>query len=265
MAEHFFELFSSIANIYYLPYPMMKRLLYTAIAAVLGVSQAYSQCTPNPSITAPGFYPDALDTAKEYEPYEMVLQFRITSDTTFEYQGQTVTADIDSVKITSVDGLPEGFGYQCSKPGCVFPSSETGCGVITGAPGEGSSGSYPLTINILIYGRIRSTPFPLTQPDKIEKFTLTVEEGVLSVKEKESRLFHAYPNPVTDVLYLDQLGSDGNTTFYTLCDISGKVLRSGSFEAGSDHQLDMSQTVSGVYLLHLSSGSRSQVLRLIRK
>lgn len=67
-----------------------------------------------------------------------------------------------------------------------------------------------------------------------------------------------YPNPATDLIYIDGLNQDASATVY---DLTGKVL---IFEDHVANQLDISGLVQGVYFIELTSESRSVVRRIIK-
>ena len=92
----------------------MKRFLHIALFALCAVNVANAQnCNPDVTITKPGVYPEQPDTAYINKTYDFVFQVLAIKDTTTMFNGQLVNADIDSVNIDNVLGLPAGFSYSC--------------------------------------------------------------------------------------------------------------------------------------------------------
>lgn len=118
-------------------------------------------CTPNPNLTQPGFYPPGGSSASQpvvmpdgylTDPYNEVAQFVLPEDTTIEYNGQMVTAQIDSIRILSFDNLPPGMAYQCNISRCVWAGGETGCVLFSGNPSQ--VGKYEVKVKTIGYATV---------------------------------------------------------------------------------------------------------------
>jgi hypothetical protein len=80
--------------------------------------------------------------------------------------------------------------------------------------------------------------------------------------------FDIYPNPTGGLIYVDITGklSSGNNEIIVQ-DVSGRVIRRGSFEAFSGDgniQIDMSDCASGVYLVKVISGDAQRTKRIMK-
>lgn len=222
---------------------------FTTLSIILISTTTYSQvCTPDNSITQPGYYPSTLEPAPILKPYEQVIQIRTISDTTVEYNGSMVNAKIDSVKVTKVLGLPASFNYACYHPRCVFVGSETRCAKLFGTPQIGEEGTYPIDMVVIVYATVQGF-LKLTETDTISNFSLEVyDDGTSVIKDKlsESNKIQVYPNPLKNELNINS----GETKFteFRIKSFDGKVLFQNEFQA----KTDLSSLPAGLYFLELS-------------
>lgn len=89
-------------------------------------------------------------------------------------------------------------------------------------------------------------------------FSVIGTEISLETPSVQADLFAVYPNPVRDVLNLS-LTSENN--YFRLYTIDGKLVQEGPLMQPS---LDMSALNSGIYLLELAAGDRSQTKKIIK-
>ena len=102
-------------------------------------------CTPDPSYTAAGIYPDSLPSACLNQSYSETVTLVIPSDTIF----LTFSFDIDSVVLNDVVGLPPGMSYDCEPSSCSFPGGSSSCVLVSGAPTV--PGTYEVDIITTFY------------------------------------------------------------------------------------------------------------------
>lgn len=248
----------------------MKKI-YTLVVIMLAAIAASAQCTPDPSLTQPGYYPEQLDTADVGQPYNMVLQLRIPPDTNVVFFGQPITADIDSIKLVAVQGMPSGFTYQCNVPSCTFVPNQTYCAVLQGNPTAAQSGTYPLKLAILAYahGVVFGTPttFP-PQPDTIRRFTLVVGNGVFVTIEENNQpeKIKLYPNPATKEVNVLFTGEAGEIIVYELCDITGKTIQQAETALNAGYTLitlPLEEVSKGVYFVRITDARGTTATRLV--
>ena len=159
--------------------------------ALMGWSQ---NCTPDESITDPGIYPSFLDTAVVGASYTHTLQILAIKDTMVTIANQEVTADVDSVVLEEILGLPTNFTYACEPPRCTFTWQSVGCAQLSGMPTADQIGEYPLEIVITSHARLGSVLFPTK--DTIRDFTLVVQDSNLSsLGPAQIAGFKIFPNP----------------------------------------------------------------------
>lgn len=207
----------------------MKKI-YAAILLGLISIGAYAQCTPDNSLTQPGYLPNELDTAFVGQNYEMVVHIRIPKDTSVVFFGQNITADIDSIRLVSVEGLPQNLTYQCNVANCLFTPTQTYCARISGTPTANDIGTRQLRFAIVAYASAviigTRTNLP-PQQDTLDQFELIVANssgGTNNLTEvKDDNLFSVYPNPAQQEFNILLNGFDSETIHFEITDITGKI------------------------------------------
>src|SRR5687767_4284434 len=101
----------------------MNKILLTLLF-LAGISTANAQiCTPDTSMKNSGMSPRNLPDGKTGFAYSEVIQFKFPKDTSF--QGNK--APIDSVILIKVEGMPQGFTFQCNKNNrCAYLGGDNG-------------------------------------------------------------------------------------------------------------------------------------------
>ncbi|HEX2936171.1 MAG TPA: PKD domain-containing protein, partial [Bacteroidales bacterium] len=86
---------------------------------------------------------------------------------------------------------------------------------------------------------------------------------VLPIKKE---VMHCYPNPVQDKLIIElEDGSVKNASEYILFDLSGRKMLEGNIPKGSKiREINVSQLTTGIYLLHVSSNNKTEVIKVIK-
>jgi hypothetical protein len=173
----------------------MKKLLSAGILMLLLLPVATAQvCIPDKSATAIGFNPDTIPYAQVGVAYTATIHAKTPKDTMVVFAGFPVKANIDSIKVIGVFGMPAGFTFRCDHPRCVFVYDSIGCGTFSGTPNQG--GIYPLGVIVTTYARVG---FPVTQRDTITRFVLRVEPVPTTGQQKLfTESLRLYPNPAKE-------------------------------------------------------------------
>jgi len=80
------------------------------------------------------------------------------------------------------------------------------------------------------------------------------------------KLYHVYPNPATNRLFIDINGTIHGKIKVTLADLSGRTVRTLEVQQSAlKNGLDLSGLKSGVYLLHLENNGSKYTQKVIRK
>lgn len=243
-------------------------LLLTVLFQCAFLSRVQAQCTPDPVVTGgvPGIYPDSLTgipRATVGIPYSTVFQINVPVDTT--YLG--LPAVIDSINVTGVTGLPAGFSYACNPGNCSFPGGTDGCFVLEGsAPTSGQIGSYPLVVNLMVYGRVLGVP--QTLPSSNDNYTLYIDQnvGLGSVVPSGFFVSQNLPNPFGNITEVIVGSPSADRIVVTIADLLGNIVRTESYQVQKGQnriQFRADEFQSGVYLYTITNGKQSYTRRMI--
>lgn len=246
----------------------MKKIYILALL-IISTFAATAQCTPDNTLTQPGYYPDDLDTAKTGAPYSMVLQVRIPPDTNVVFGGFPVKATIDSIRLMEVAGLPTGFTYQCNGGNCTFIPTKTACALLSGTATSTQVGVYPLELRILAYARVSG--FPVNQPDTIRNFTLVVTQGTGGTTSVigypgDNRQLAVFPNPAQGTVAILLRGENSETVTYEITDIAGKVYRNEKVKLENGEVLlstQLDELAKGIYFVRVTNGKGVTAVKFV--
>lgn len=127
----------------------MKRLLLAIFTLVFAVSlnvQAQN-CMPDPIFadTTAGVYPlpdpvgsptSSLNPGCINLEYDQLFTAVVPDSISTEFNGLPITAELISVTVDTILGLPAGLVYACEPPDCGFLQNSTGCLLFSGVPTE---------------------------------------------------------------------------------------------------------------------------------
>lgn len=234
---------------------MSKNLLILSLF-ILSVVKLNAQCTPDGSITKPGFYPSSLPEANVGVAYSEVINFKIIKDTTVIVFGNPTLATIDSATITKVNGMPDGLTFQLNKASKTYTPAETGCALVSGTPTKG--GTFKLQIILKIYAKIGG--FGIAQADTIDNFVIVVK-GTAGLPELANQTDLVFPNPLTT----DKLSINTNLvkpgTVISIYNYQGQLISTSIFN---------SETLAfdypkGLYFLSLTNGNNLSRVKLVKQ
>jgi len=169
---------------------MSKNLLILSLF-IFSILKLNAQCTPDGTITKPGFYPSSLPDALIGSTYNEVINFKIIKDTMVVVFGSPTKATIDSATIVKVNGMPNGLTFNLNKPSKTYTPAETGCALISGTPTK--SGTFSLQIVLKIYAKISG--FPIQQADTIKNFEIIVKPSA-NITQLDNETKFIFPNPL---------------------------------------------------------------------
>jgi len=222
----------------------MKKLLTVCMLLLLIFPAADAQvCRPDKSTKAVGFNPDTIPYAQVGVAYTATIHAKTPKDTMVSFGGFPVKANIDSIKVIGVLGMPAGFTFRCDHPRCVFVHDSIGCGTFSGTPDQG--GIYPLRVIVTTFARVG---FPVTQRDTITRFVLRVEP----VPSTGQRVLHTeslriYPNPARETaqVFIPQTFASERIHVYNA---AGREVMQQAATAGQN-QLDLKRLDAGIYIV----------------
>ena len=255
----------------------MKRILLLASITLFSIASASAQCTPDPQFTTPGIYPDSatgLSAGCVGDLYDQLITNVVPVDTCVQIVPPPVpctTLAFDSVVITSVTGLPNGFTYACndaqntvSPPdGCAFEGGTSGCVSITGTPAAGDEGIYPLLIVVEAYLGGAPTSISTINVDwySIEILAAGNCNTGLSVLEGDG--LSLYPNPAENVLTLN--GINPNTERISITSTNGQLMNTYTNITGSSMELNVQHLENGIYFIRIQSNETSEAIRFVKE
>ena len=237
----------------------MKKILLLLVL-VAAISPAIAQnCTADTTITETGIYPEYLDTAELNQPYEHIFQVLSIKDTVVNFQGNMILAEIDSIKIVDIKGLPNSFDYLCEPTNCVFTWEKVGCVKLEGNPTSAESGVHPLEIITTSYARWGLLRLPVN--DTITDYTLVVGDGAASIYTPSKEKVSVYPNPAQNGIFY--ISSNTTIQQFQLVDLQGKEVDFSVSENNNTWTIDISRTPRGIYFVSFKTGSRLVKKRII--
>ncbi len=259
----------------------MKKLMLTLLSvSFLGLVSA-QDCEPNQiyADSSNGVYPLPYDSivspnggitecATLGQPYEFV--FTIVVGDTFTFGA--FKFPLDSIRVTSVDGLPVGLNHACSPSLCSFPSNSFNCAVIYGTPTSANTpGDYDLTIVGEAY--INGSPLPLglnfPDPDLLPgKYTLKLlpDDGTPcgTTDTRESLAgkvsLTSQPNPSSGPVHIDIFSKLFGQFDFKVLDLLGQTVYNSKLElveGRNQFDFDVSQLSNGMYIINLEGEAGS--------
>ena len=256
-----------------------------------------AQCTPNPIFTLspiPGVYPPNIPIAgiplvgisdgQVSVPYSQTLTLVVLEDTTMDIGflldmiDPTITPLMNSAGISTlmtvnvnhvtydITGLPNNLTYACDINSCQYPSGVNGCIVISGTSIQ--SGTFPIDVNMTINVQIPAITIPVIgtviYPGSGQdipafpgqQYDLFID-GSSGVEVQEIEKFTMYPNPTSDVAFLEVTGKR-NIKIY---DNLGRILLEK--KAISEITLAKEQLGTGLFIIEITDKNKIWQEKLI--
>ncbi|HBG69350.1 MAG: hypothetical protein A2W93_16150 [Bacteroidetes bacterium GWF2_43_63] len=242
----------------------MKRI-FTLIAGLSLVAAVNAQpCIPNNSYTSPGFYPDTVTNLPPVPvgvAYSGVITAVIPTDTVY----MTYAADIDSVGVTDIQGLPAGFTWAANTVSAFFHGGDSGCVAITGTATAGQVGTYPLVVKGMIHLTAMTMPFQV--PQDVNGYKLVI--GTVGFGENDYYSFGVtdlYPNPAADVANIVVTNNETSVVAVNITDMIGRNVSSTSHKVNAGENtiaLNVASLPEGVYFYSVTKGAQSVARKLI--
>ncbi len=80
----------------------------------------------------------------------------------------------------------------------------------------------------------------------------------------DNKYLHAYPNPVSDILYIDLTGMEDGSGYLSIYALDGKLLQNHKTDGKGILRLDLSQLSQGIYLCQYSSLNDIRTIKIIK-
>jgi len=238
---------------------MRKSLLSILMICAISFSNNLSaQCTPDLSLKTTVTLPAALDTAFAGQLYTQEIKYFITRDTNvFVPQlGTKLDATIDTLWITGVKGMPDGFTYSCHNADCKIVGGTAGCATLTGTPTQAQVGIYPLLVLITVRATAFFGPVPISQnaSDTNARYSIIVS-GLNS--QAEISLGSGpilFPNPAKEELqvYVPELSGEAQ---FMIQNIQGQTIEIGQLQKHEVSHVSLAGFDAGIYIIRIQKGS----------
>jgi Secretion system C-terminal sorting domain len=250
---------------------MMKNLLSILAFVAIGF-YAQAQCTPNPSYTSAGIYPDTtinLPLAAATSPYSAVIDAVIPQDTVVDLGTGPLTVNIDSIGVTGMSGLPSGFSYSANSASGYWEGGTKGCVLIQGNPTQGQIGVYHLQIFLSTFGNVAGFAVP-EQVDTLKAYRIDIRDSSqVSISEAKENTFFVsqnYPNPFSKYTEINVNSSENTTAELVVFNVLGSQLSNSthSLVVGENKILfNAENLVSGIYMYQLRINGQTITKRMI--
>jgi hypothetical protein len=244
----------------------MKKIYLTLTLLGIAISPIFGQvCSPDNSITKSGVYPDQPDTAFANQSYDFSFQILSIKDTAVVYLGQSITADIDSVTVDAVIGLPENFEYACNPSRCAFTYKAVGCINLKGNPSADQVGVYDIKIATTAYAKATlalGIPLRLPVADTTEGYRLVIKgDGSASIFENNLNAVNVYPNPSSNGVFV--LHANAPIASIDIFDTRAQKVNFTRHHTNNVLVLNLSDTPRGIYILKINIDNKQVVKRII--
>lgn len=219
-------------------------------------NESTAQCIPNNDPVS-GIEPDTLSVAYVGVPYEQIIYFKLPHDTTVQFGPVTIALIVDSLIITSYNGLPPSFSLACNTASCTVLGGENGCAAITGTATASEVGIHPLKVYVITYvSDTFGTPVG-GFPDSIDFYFMNVQlpSGVEQVATDKLVVGEIYPNPSDDKIGVPVTSPVDDVVELTVMDISGKEMEQSEVavkKGNNTEWVDISRLPKGFYFMRLS-------------
>jgi len=198
------------------------------------------------------------------EPNVKELAYGIQTNKT--YIGYTTVqnptgADNDYFKFTVADNVNAVVNVSSivtsSMNGTILNSAGTAVGAAQNNSGNTLSFTRVLTPGDYFL-KLTSTNPTNTNYQTPYQFNITT---TLSVDDTSFESFVFYPNPVKDILHLDNISLSKASVYSIL----GQLIEAKSFENTTSNALDLSSLESGIYLIVLENDSQQKTIKVIKE
>ena len=198
------------------------------------------------------------------EPNVKELSYRISTNK--DYIGYTTVqnptgADNDFFKFTIADNVNAVVSVSSivtsSMNGTILNSAGTAVGASQNNSGNTLSFTRTLTPGDYFL-RLTSTSPTNTNYQTPYQFNITT---TLSTGDNSFASFTYYPNPVKDILHLDNI----TLTKASIYSLLGQLIETKSFENSTSNTLDLASLESGIYLIVLENDLEQKTIKVIKE
>ena len=253
----------------------MKRLLLS-LSLICSVLLGYSQngCSPDLQYSGGGIYPPAATfNAPINQPFSDILTVITPSDTDVVLPPPlgAITADILSIELTNVTGLPPSFSYACDPSSCDFPGGTIKCAEVYSNNVTDPAGFYPITFE---------TTAHLDAPFIGAVDCMFVEAGyAIEIVDNTTSIIHQFnnqtfelrspfPNPVENHAKIQFISGKSDDIVFRVYNLLGKQIYLRKIRATrgvNTIDINTSSYSEGIYLYSINNGNQVLTKRMVVK
>ena len=249
----------------------MKKILLTLTLALAFVG-ANAQCTPDPQFTLAGIYPDSsigMPDAIVGQPYNEIITIIVSTDTTVDVFGQSISVTIQQIELTDVANLPPSFSYDCLAPNCTFSGGTTTCAILSSAsPTASEIGLHQIfmytttTVDAGLFGI-------QTQNDTIDYYYINVTNTTSTVSQFNDFTFElkdVFPNPVNSNSKIQFISGNSTDIVFSVFNHLGEKIEERNIATTrgvNNIEISASNYANGMYLYSINNGIQIVSKRMI--
>ena len=249
----------------------MKKILLTLTLALAFVG-ANAQCTPDPQFTLAGIYPDSsigMPDAIVGQPYNEIITIIVSTDTTVDVFGQSISVNIQQIELTDVTNLPPSFSYDCLAPNCTFAGGTTTCAILSSAsPTASEIGLHQIfmytttTVDAGLFGT-------QTQNDTIDYYYINVTNTTSTVSQFNDFTFElkdVFPNPVNSNSKIQFISGNSTDIVFSVFNHLGEKIEERNIantRGVNNIEISASNYANGMYLYSINNGIQVVSKRMI--
>ena len=198
------------------------------------------------------------------EPNVKELSYRISTNK--DYIGYTTVqnptgADNDFFKFTIADNVNAVVSVTSIVTSSINGTILNSAGTAVGASQNNSGNTLSFTRTLTpgdYFLRLTSTSPTSTNYQTPYQFNITT---TLSTGDNSFASFTYYPNPVKDILHLDNI----SLTKASIYSLLGQLIETKSFENSTSNTLDLASLESGIYLIVLENDLEQKTIKVIKE
>ena len=172
-----------------------------------------------------------------------------------------VAADNDYYKFTVSDNVNAVVSVSSIVTSLINGTILNSAGTAVGASQNNSGNTLSFTRTLTpgdYFLRLTSTSPTNTNYQTPYQFNITT---TLSADDNSFASFTYYPNPVKDILHLDNI----TLTKATVYSLLGQLIETKTFENATSNTLDLSSLESGIYLIVLENDSQQKTIKIVKE
>ena len=254
---------------------MKKTLLILTFVFAVFLSYSQNGCSPDPTCNGGGIYPSAavgLSNAIINQPYSQNITIITPADTAIDFQGVPIVADIVSIELTNVTGLPSSFSYACDPILCDFPGGTTHCAEVYSANVTDPVGLYPITFECVAH--IDNIPFVgAVDCTFVESgYSIEIIDNTTSVinqfNNQTFQLRSPMPNPVVKQAKIQFVLGESDDIVFSIYNLLGKQVYLRKIKANrglNTIDVNTSSYPEGLYLYSINNRNKVLTKRMVVK